>query len=66
MASRSEPHGSPAGDGRRRPAMATWVGWGGESIVLKDRRAPYRPGERSPEWLKVKQRHRFAVRVESR
>ena len=23
---------------------ATWVGWGGEGIVLKDRRSVYRPG----------------------
>src|SRR5262245_10906994 len=42
---------------------ATWVGWGGEGIVLKDRRAPYRPGERTPDWLKVKQRHTVTVRV---
>jgi bifunctional non-homologous end joining protein LigD len=35
---------------------ATWVGWGGEGIVLKDRRSPYRPGLRSPHWLKVKSR----------
>jgi bifunctional non-homologous end joining protein LigD len=44
---------------------ATWVGWGGEGIVLKDRRAPYRPGARSPEWLKLKQRHTLAVRVDA-
>ena len=41
---------------------ATWVGWGGEGIVLKERRAPYRPGVRSPAWLKVK--HRFTFRVQ--
>jgi ATP-dependent DNA ligase len=40
-----------------------WVGQqGGEGIVLKDRRAPYRPGVRSPAWLKVK--HRLTLRVE--
>jgi bifunctional non-homologous end joining protein LigD len=43
---------------------ATWVGWGGEGIVLKDRRAPYRPGLRTPDWLKVKHRHTLAIRVE--
>jgi ATP dependent DNA ligase-like protein len=32
----------------------TWVGWGGEGIVLKDRGSIYRPGVRSPAWLKVK------------
>ena len=32
----------------------TWVGMGGEGIVLKDRRAIYRPGVRSPAWLKLK------------
>jgi bifunctional non-homologous end joining protein LigD len=40
-----------------------WVGQqGGEGIVLKDRRAPYRPGVRSPAWLKVK--HRLTLRVQ--
>jgi bifunctional non-homologous end joining protein LigD len=39
--------------------------WGGEGIVLKDRRAPYRPGQRSPDWLKVKQRQTHAVHVEA-
>ena len=43
----------------------TWVGWGGEGIILKDRRSPYRAGVRSPEWLKVKHRHTLPVRVES-
>src|SRR5262249_51226279 len=43
----------------------TWVGWGGEGIVLKDRRAPYQPGVRSPDWLKVKHRHTVTVRVEA-
>jgi hypothetical protein len=35
---------------------------GGEGIVLKDRRAPYRPGVRSPAWLKVT--HRLTLRVQ--
>ena len=38
---------------------------GGEGIVLKERRAPYRPGRRSPAWLKVKQRVLLPVRVEA-
>jgi ATP dependent DNA ligase domain len=42
-----------------------WVDQGGEGIVLKDRRAPYRPGMRSREWLKVKARHTLRVRVEA-
>jgi ATP dependent DNA ligase domain len=41
----------------------TWVAWGGEGIVLKDARAPYRPGLRSPDWLKLKQRYRLPVHV---
>ena len=32
----------------------TWVGMGGEGIVLKNPASPYRPGERSPAWLKLK------------
>jgi ATP-dependent DNA ligase len=32
----------------------TWVGMGGEGIVLKDPASLYRPGERSPAWLKLK------------
>jgi bifunctional non-homologous end joining protein LigD len=32
----------------------TWVGMGGEGIVLKERTAAYRPGVRSPAWLKLK------------
>src|SRR5262244_613057 len=32
----------------------TWVGWGGEGIVLKEPTSIYRPGLRSPAWLKVK------------
>jgi ATP-dependent DNA ligase len=32
----------------------TWVGWGGEGIVLKEPFSIYRPGFRSPAWLKVK------------
>jgi ATP-dependent DNA ligase len=43
----------------------TWVGWGGEGIVLKDRRASYRSGTRSLDWLKVKHRHTLEVRVEA-
>jgi hypothetical protein len=40
-----------------------WVGQqGGEGIVLKERRAPYRPGVRSPAWLKVK--HRLTLQVQ--
>jgi hypothetical protein len=42
---------------------ALWVGQqGGEGIVLKDPRSPYRPGMRSPAWLKVK--HRLTLRVQ--
>jgi ATP-dependent DNA ligase len=41
---------------------ALWVGQqGGEGIVLKERWAPYRPGVRSPAWLKAK--HRLTLRV---
>jgi ATP-dependent DNA ligase len=48
-------------DGAR--LWALWVGQqDGEGIVLKDRRAPYRPGVRSPAWLKVK--HRLTLRVQ--
>jgi hypothetical protein len=32
----------------------TWVGMGGERIVLKDPTSLYRPGERLPAWLKLK------------
>jgi bifunctional non-homologous end joining protein LigD len=32
----------------------TWVGMGGEGIVLKERTSVYRPGVRSPTWLKLK------------
>jgi ATP-dependent DNA ligase len=32
----------------------TWVGWGGEGIVPKEPPSIYRPGIRSPAWLKVK------------
>ena len=31
-----------------------WVGLGGEGIVLKERTSAYRPGVRSPAWLKLK------------
>jgi hypothetical protein len=33
--------------------------------VLKDWHAPYRPGVRSPAWLKLKQRLTLSVRVET-
>jgi ATP-dependent DNA ligase len=40
-----------------------WVGQqGGKGIVLKERRAPYRPGVRWPAWLKIK--HRLTLRVQ--
>jgi bifunctional non-homologous end joining protein LigD len=32
----------------------TWIGMGGEGIVLKDPVSMYCPGERSPAWLKLK------------
>jgi hypothetical protein len=32
----------------------TWVGMGGEGIVLKERTSLYRRGVRSPAWLKLK------------
>lgn len=31
-----------------------WVGMGGEGMVLKERTSLYRPGVRSPAWLKLK------------
>ena len=31
-----------------------WVGLGGEGIALKERTLAYRPGVRSPAWLKLK------------
>jgi ATP-dependent DNA ligase len=41
-----------------------WVGQqGGEGIVLKERRAPYRPGVRSPAWFKLKNRLTLRVQV---
>jgi hypothetical protein len=41
-----------------------WVGQqGGEGIVLKERRAPYRRGVRSPAWLKLKNRLTLRVQV---
>ena len=36
------------------------VEWGGEGIVLKDRRSPYRPGTRSRSWWKAK--HKLVCR----
>ena len=41
----------------------TWVGVGGEGIVLKDPESRYRPGERSPAWLKLKPKLTLDVRV---
>jgi ATP dependent DNA ligase domain len=38
----------------RRSLWDTWVGQGGEGIVLKERTSLYRPGVRSPAWLKLK------------
>src|SRR5262249_13038653 len=43
-----------AGYRGRRDPYDTWVGWGGEGIVLKEPNSIYRPGIRSPAWLKVK------------
>lgn len=40
-----------------------WVGQGGEGIVLKERTAPYRPGLRSPAWLKLKPKRTLEVVV---
>jgi ATP-dependent DNA ligase len=42
---------------------ATWVGMGGEGIVLKDPASRYRPGERSRAWLKLKPKLTLAVKV---
>ena len=41
----------------------TWVGMGGEGIVLKDPASLYRPGERSPAWLKLKPKLTLDVTV---
>jgi len=41
----------------------TWVGMGGEGIVLKDPGSVYRPGDRSPAWLKLKPKLTLDVRV---
>src|SRR5262245_6398671 len=41
----------------------TWVGMGGEGIVLKDPASLYRQGEGSPAWLKVKPRLELDVTV---
>jgi ATP-dependent DNA ligase len=32
----------------------TWIGWRGEGIVRKEPTSIYRPGFRSPAWLKEK------------
>jgi ATP dependent DNA ligase-like protein len=39
------------------------VEWGGEGIVLKDRRSPYKPGLRSRAWLKRKEKLTIPVEV---
>jgi bifunctional non-homologous end joining protein LigD len=41
----------------------TWVGMGGEGILLKDRSSIYRPGVRSPAWLKLKPKLTLTVTV---
>jgi len=41
------------------------VAWGGEGVVRKDRRSPYRSDLRSPDWLKVKHRQTVTVHVEA-
>ncbi|MFH0342000.1 MAG: hypothetical protein ACHBNF_07680 [Chromatiales bacterium] len=41
----------------------TWVGKGGEGIVLKDRDSIYRPGVRSPAWLKLKPKLTLTVTI---
>ena len=41
----------------------TWIGLGGEGIVLKDRTSRYCPGARSPAWLKAKPRLVLDVHV---
>jgi ATP-dependent DNA ligase len=41
----------------------TWVGMGGEGIVLKDPASLYRPGERSRAWLKLKPKLTLDVKV---
>jgi bifunctional non-homologous end joining protein LigD len=41
----------------------TWVGWGGEGIVRKQPTSIYRPGIRSPAWLKVKPKLALVVIV---
>jgi hypothetical protein len=38
------------------------VEWGGEGIVLKDRRSAYKPGTRSASWWKVK--HKLVLPVD--
>src|SRR5262245_15175513 len=46
------------------PALwEAWVGMGGEGIVLKDRRSIYRPGLRSPAWLKLKPKPKLVLEV---
>jgi ATP-dependent DNA ligase len=44
----------------------TWVGMGGEGIVLKDPASLYRPGARSPAWLKLKPKLTLDVTVTGR
>jgi len=43
--------------------LETWLAWGGEGIVLKDPTSIYRPGVRSPSWLKVKPKLELSVLV---
>jgi ATP-dependent DNA ligase len=37
-----------------RQLWEQWTAWGGEGIVLKVPDVPYRPGERTRAWLKLK------------
>jgi hypothetical protein len=41
----------------------TWIGMGGEGILLKDPASLYRPGERSSAWLKLKPRLTLEVTI---
>ena len=41
----------------------TWVGIGGEGIVLKERTSLYRPGVRSPAGLKLKPKLTLDARI---
>jgi ATP dependent DNA ligase domain len=49
---------------RRCPTLyEAWIAMGEEGVVLKDREAVYRPGERSPAWLKLKPKLTLDVTV---